>query len=145
MRAAALLLVLTLPAAAQDKLPSPAMVIYPGDIISEAMLVDVDVRDLARAGGAVIDHRSALIGRAARRTLLPGAAISPAWVEAPRAVSHGATVKIVFEEGGLSIASSASALQAGAVGDTIRLRNPESGIIIAGAIQPDGSVRVRER
>lgn len=132
-------------AMAQQMLPSPAMVIYPGDIISDPMLVDVDSRDLARGGGPAIEKRAELIGKAARRTLLPGAAISPAFVESPRAVANGASVRVIYQDGGLTIAASASAMQSGAVGDTVKLRSADSGLTISGVIQPDGSVRVRDR
>lgn len=132
-------------ATAQQMLPSPAMVIYPGDIISDSMLVDVDSRDLARGGGPAIEKRAELIGKAARRTLLPGTAISPAFVESPRAVANGASVRVIYQDGGLTIAASASAMQSGAVGDTVKLRSADSGLTISGVIQPDGSVRVRDR
>lgn len=143
---AALVALAGAPAAmAQQMLPSPAMVIYPGDIISDSMLVDVDSRDLARGGGPAIEKRAELIGKAARRTLLPGAAISPAFVESPRAVANGASVRVIYQDGGLTIAASASAMQSGAVGDTVKLRSADSGLTISGVIQPDGSVRVRDR
>ena len=132
-------------ATAQQMLPSPAMVIYPGEIISDTMLVDVDSRDLARGGGPAVERRADLIGKAARRTLLPGAPISPAFVESPRAVANGATVRVIYQDDGLTIAASASAMQSGAVGDSIKLRSADSGLTITGAIQPDGSVRVRDK
>lgn len=132
-------------AAAQEKAPTPAMVIYPGDVIRESMLVDTDVRDLSRGTGNYIERRAELIGKAAKRTLLPGMAISPAWVESPRAVANGAQVRVIFREDGLTIVSSAAALQPGAIGDTIRLRSNDGGMTIVGVIQADGSVQVGER
>ena len=131
--------------AAQDRLPSPATVIYPGDVIAEASLVDVERRDLSYPGGAVVSDRAMLVGRAARRTLLPGMAISPNWVEAPRAIANGAQVRVVFREDGMTILSRAAALQSGAVGDRIRLRSIEGGGEISGVVQDDGSVRVGDR
>ena len=47
-------------------------------------------------------------------------------------------------EGGLTITTYAAALQAGGVGDLIKVRNPESGIVVTGTVQPDGSVRVSD-
>jgi flagella basal body P-ring formation protein FlgA len=57
-------------------------------------------------------------------------------------VTIGAMVKLVFEEGGLTISTYASALQAGAAGDLISVRNVESGLILTGVIAPDGSIHV---
>ena len=34
------------------------------------------------------------------------------------------------------------ALQDGAVGDVIKVRNSDSGVTVSGAVQPDGTVRV---
>jgi len=48
----------------------------------------------------------------------------------------------VFAEGGLMISTYGSALQAGAVGDVIPVRNLESGLTVSGTIEDDGSVRV---
>ena len=61
-----------------------------------------------------------------------------------RAGSIGAQVKLVYHDGGLSIITSALALEAGAVGDTIKVRNSDSGLTISGTIQPDGSVSVSD-
>jgi flagellar basal body P-ring formation protein FlgA len=36
------------------------------------------------------------------------------------------------------------ALEAGGVGDTIKVRNSDSGLTISGTIQPDGSVSVSD-
>jgi flagella basal body P-ring formation protein FlgA len=59
-----------------------------------------------------------------------------------RAVANGAEVKLVYTDGGLSIVTSALALEAGGIGDTIKVRNSDSGLTISGVIQPDGSVSV---
>jgi flagella basal body P-ring formation protein FlgA len=60
----------------------------------------------------------------------------------PRLVTNGARVKVVFSEGDLEITTYGAALQAGAAGDLVAVRNLESGLTISGVVQPDGSVRV---
>ena len=130
-------------ASAQDAmLPVPKIVIYPGDIIHDDMLMDVPADEAQGAVGSLIETRAAIVGKLARRTLLPGRAILAIAVTNPRAVTNGAQVTLVFSEGGLTIVTSASALQDGAVGDVIKVRNIDSGLTVSGAIQPDGSVRV---
>jgi flagella basal body P-ring formation protein FlgA len=126
----------------QAMLPVPRVVIYPGDIIHEDMLMDVPANEAQGAGGSMIETRSGLIGKMARRTLLPGRAILAIAVNNPRAVVNGAEVRLVYTDGDLTIAASASALQDGAVGDMIKVRNVDSGLTVSGVIQPDGSVRV---
>ena len=51
-------------------------------------------------------------------------------------------VRVVFTEGGLTITTYASALQSGSTGDTIPVRNLESGLTISGTIERDGSISV---
>ncbi len=122
--------------------PVPRMVIYPGDVIRDDMLMDVPASEVQGAVDSMIRSRSGVVGKMARRTLLPGRAILPVALNNPRAVANGAEVRLFYIDGGLSIVTSASALQDGAVGDTIKVRNADSGLTVSGVIQPDGSVRV---
>lgn len=134
-----------LPAVAEDRtIPTPNQVIYPGDIIRDGMLTDVSVNDLPSGDSSILDNRAALVGKMAKRTLLPGRAIVALAVAAPRAVANGAQVKLVYNDGGLTIVTSALALESGGVGETIKVRNSDSGLTISGTIQPDGSVSVSD-
>ena len=123
-------------------LPTPSQVIYPGDIIRDAMLTDVSIYDLPNVDGPLVETRAELLGKIATRTLLPGRAITTLGVGNPRAVANGAQVKLIYRDGALSIITSALALEAGGVGDTIKVRNTDSGLTISGTIQSDGSVSV---
>lgn len=126
---------------AAEKLPVPAVVIYPGDVVRDSALVDKDFSD-SFANAGFIARRADLLGKVAKRTLLPGQAIASNAVALPKLVTIGAMVRVVFEEGGLNISTYAAALQAGAAGDLISVRNPESGIVLSGVIAPDGSIHV---
>ena len=66
----------------------------------------------------------------------------PARIDHARDDDRRVGVEFDVAEGGLTISTYASALQGGAVGDTIPLRNKESGLVVSGTIQADGSVRV---
>jgi flagella basal body P-ring formation protein FlgA len=130
-------------AEAQDStLPTPRVVIYPGDIIQNDMLMDAPADEVQGVVGTVVETRSELIGKRAIRTLLPGRAILAIAVGNPRAVVNGAEVTLVYSEGDLKIVAAASALQDGGVGDVIKVRNIDSGLTISGTVQADGSVRV---
>jgi flagella basal body P-ring formation protein FlgA len=131
------------PAVAEDRtIPTPSQVIYPGDIIREGLLTDVSVYDVPAVDGSLVESRADLVGKVAKRTLLPGRAIVALAVENPRAVANGAQVTLIYRDGGLSIVTTALALEAGGVGDMIKVRNPDSGLTISGTILPDGSVSV---
>lgn len=125
-----------------NMLPVPAIVIYPGDKIKDTMLADRGFSEDAPIRGSVIDSHAELVGKIARRTLLPGLPIPLNAVGDPNAVTNGAKVRVIFEQDGLIIETYAAALQSGAVGQVISIRNLESGLTISGTVQPDGSVRV---
>lgn len=135
------LLPLTGPAFAKQRRPVSTITIYPGDIIRDQMLVDAEFPD-ADGNGVFANDRGQLVGKAAKRTLLPGNPIPLNAVGIPKIVSIGAMVRLVFEEDGLEIATYATALQSGAAGDVISVRNMESGVTLSGTIRPDGSIRV---
>ncbi|HLH10782.1 MAG TPA: flagellar basal body P-ring formation chaperone FlgA [Methylovirgula sp.] len=130
------------PAYAADPLPVPAIVIYPGDTIKDQMLVDRDYPEDSPVRGSAIGSHAALVGKIARRTLLPGLPIPINAVGSPDAVTNGAKVRVIFEQDGLVIETYAAALQSGGVGQVISVRNLDSGITISGIVQSDGSVRV---
>lgn len=139
-----LMLLWTLSARAEEfTLPVPRSVIYPGDILTESMLDD-RVMNPEDIGPAYVRSRDALIGKVARRTLLPGHPIFPGAVDQPRLVTIGAQVKIIYTEGALTIVAFGVAQQAGGAGDLIRVRNLESGLFVTGRVQNDGAIRVGE-
>jgi len=121
--------------------PTPRVVIYPGDIIRSDMLSDLPA-ETARGVGPFAETRSAVLGKMARRTLLPGGAIPLAALDVPRLVVNGAEVSLVYIDGGLSISAVGMALQDGAAGDFVKVRNDDSGVTVTGVVQPDGAVRV---
>ena len=133
--------VASIPAHAGERRPVPAVTIYPGDIIRDQMLIDADF-PAAVAGSSFLNNRAMLVGKVARRTLLPGQPVASNSVAEPKIVTIGAMVRLVYEEGGLTISTYASALQAGAAGDFISVRNTESGLTVGGVIRPDGSIHV---
>ena len=128
-------------ASASERRPVAAVTIYPNDVIREDMLTETEVPEAA-ATSAYAFNRAVLVGKVARRTLLPGQAIPTSWVGEPKLVKIGAMVRLVYEDGGLTIQTYATALQGGAVGDVVSVRNMESGITISGVIQADGSVHL---
>ncbi len=124
-------------------LPVPNVTIYPGDVIREGWIVD---RDFSASPfppkSGMIDSHAGLVGKIARRTLLPGSPIPVNAVGEPRLVANGEKVRVVYTEGGLTITTYGSALQAGGAGDTVSVRNLDSGSTISGVVQPDGSISV---
>ncbi len=134
---------LSAPAAGASRpLPVPAQVIYPGDRITDAMLVDSEEPPQGASPPNMLWERADIVGKVARRTLLPGRAIPSFAVEEPRAVSTGAQVQLIYQQDGLSIATTAQAGQNGYVGQVVQVRNLDTGLVVSGCVQPDGSIRV---
>jgi flagellar basal body P-ring formation protein FlgA len=122
--------------------PTPKSVIYPGDVIRDEMIMDSPEGGVRDGGGPFIEDRASVVGKVARLTLLPGHAIPYAGVSNRKLVANGAEVKLIYAEGGLFIMTEGAALQDGAIGDVVRVRNSDSGVTVSGAVQPDGSVKV---
>lgn len=140
---AAALAVATQPAAGEQRiLPVPAVTIYPGDTITESMLKDRTFPENYRFRTAVVESPRVLAGKTARRTLLPGEPIPLNAVDDPKLVTRGVQTAILFEEGGLSIIGVGVPLQSGTLGETIQVKNVDSGRIITGRVQSDGRVRI---
>jgi len=56
-------------------------------------------------------------------------------LRAPHAVQQGATISVSLEEGPLSIVMKAIALEDGAVGETIRVRNAQNGRTVCATVR----------
>ena len=123
-------------------LPVPRSTIYPNETISADQLMDRAFIANSVNRSSVLDDRQGLVGKVARRTLLPGQPVQVNAVRDPYLVSQGKSSLVVFENGGLTISIQAVALQNGGVGDVVTLRNPDSGVVIQGTVERDGTIRL---
>jgi flagella basal body P-ring formation protein FlgA len=122
-------------------LPVPSVTINAGDVIKDEMLEDRPY-GAGQPSFAVVESRLAVVGQAARRTLIAGYPIPINAVEDVKIVKRGVPVRVVLEDSGLSIVTLGSPLQSAGVGALVRVRNIDTGSIVTGIVQPDGSVRV---
>lgn len=128
-----------------QSLPVPKVVIYPGEVISEQSLVDRAFNAGWAAKMPVHKAKDEIIGKVARRTLVPGQPVPLNAIRVADAVTQGKSYRIVFREDGLIISAMAVAMSSGAVGDIVSLRNPDSGVVIHGIVGADGTVRMGAR
>jgi flagella basal body P-ring formation protein FlgA len=129
-------------AAATLDLPVPRITIYPGDVIAADQLMDRAFLAHTVTRSAVFENRDVLVGKVARRTLLPGQPVPLNAIRDPYLVNQGKSSLVVFEAAGLTITMQAIALQNGVPGEVVSLRNPDSGVIIRGVVERDGTVRL---
>ncbi|WP_231081495.1 flagellar basal body P-ring formation chaperone FlgA [Jiella flava] len=130
-------------AAAELELPVPSTVIYPGESIIDhglstaPFIVKDDKVDLF-----VLDPKT-LEGMVAKRTLLPGNAIRLSDIALPNLVKAGSQVKMIYQTAGLVITGLGTALRSGAVGDQVKVRNLDSGLVVSGVVEADGTIRIQ--
>jgi flagella basal body P-ring formation protein FlgA len=52
-------------------------------------------------------------------------------------------VSFVFQSGNITITGVAQAAESGSAGEIVSARNPDSGALVRGVVQPDGSLRAQ--
>ncbi|MFT0893102.1 flagellar basal body P-ring formation chaperone FlgA [Pseudochelatococcus sp. G4_1912] len=134
------------PGQAQEKgtYATPTVTIYAGDVIENDMVDEREFAQLRPVRGGYATSAEALIGKVARRSLIPGLAIPQNAVENAKLVQKGVPTKLIFEDGGLSMVTLVSPLQAGELNEVIKARNVDSGLVVYGTVQSDGSLRAGE-
>jgi len=131
-------------AQAAETWPEPARVIYPGEVIRDDMLIDTAPSELTGLASIATDHGS-VVGKVARRTLLPNHPIAMSAVVEKALVVSGHIIEAAYVHESLSIIAKVMALQDGRPGDLIEVRSLDSGKIITGIVQADGTVRMPVR
>ena len=135
-RALALLLCLAAGSAA-------AQTVVPTRVIRAQTVIGADdvVLDSGATPGALAELEQA-IGREARVTLYNGRPIRPDQLGAPAVVERNQLVRMIYNEGGLSIATEGRALDRAGPGDLVRVMNLNSRQIVTGLVTPAGTIEV---
>ncbi len=126
-------------------LPVPAVTIYPGDPISEEMLTEKQFYVQAGRPHSFVEDAAPVIGKVARRTLVAGKPIPNNAFSEPNLLSRGVATEAQFVSGGLTISALVVPLQNGALGSVVQARNVDSGQVITGVVQADGTLLVGGR
>lgn len=119
----------------------PTGVIYPGESITDSMIKKQSFLESSDTS-SFISQPEQIIGKMARRTLLPGQPIALSVVDDPKIVKIGASVRLIYDHDGLVITTSGMSMQSASVGEIIKVRNVQSGLVVSGTVSADGSVRV---
>lgn len=122
----------------------PRVTIYPGDEISEDILVERKVLNGAQAV-SFGSQKENIVGKIARRTLIPGQPIPMSAIRGKEAVVQGRSYDIVYKSGALTISGSAVPMKSAAVGETVSVRNPETGIVVQAVVQDGGTLLVKSQ
>jgi flagella basal body P-ring formation protein FlgA len=123
----------------------PRTAFYPGDVITDDALVErkflLPDQTYAPFGASKDD----LVGKVARRTLIPLQPIPASALKGKDAVIQGQTYKIIYSSGSLTVTGVGVPLRSAAVGQDVNVRNPDSGNTIKATVQADGTLVVDAR
>ncbi|MFH1573516.1 MAG: flagellar basal body P-ring formation chaperone FlgA [Acidobacteriota bacterium] len=108
----------------------------PGDL-EEAVV------EIGDARASYLRSASDAVGMVARRELFPGQLLERDWVAAQELVRMGETVRLVAHVNGISITARAKALQAGKLGEWVRVKNLDSNRALKGLVTGPGEVTVQ--
>lgn len=127
---------------ATEKVVTATQVIYPGQTISLNMIKEVKLKRIMPNAERAIHGVDQIIGQVATQTILPNRLIFPNAFVPRNIVQAGDRVVVKYNTDSVSISLRATALEDGADGDSIRVRNADSGRIFVGTITKDGLVIV---
>ncbi len=125
-----------------DLLPVPAVTIYPGETIRRDMIKELHFLPNTRSRFPVVDSPHQLLGKVAKRTLVADRLIPTNSITEKELITRGSLATAHYRKGPLAMTASVVALEAGTLGQAIRVRNVDSGQVIVGVVEADGSVRV---
>ena len=112
-----------------------------GEIIGEDDLVWAELR-VDRLPPNVIISPDGLVGRTPRRTMRPGKPIRARDVHVPTMVAKGSGVTMSYRTAAMTLSAPGRALDDGALGDTIRVINSQTKIVVDARVSGNGSVTV---
>jgi len=113
-----------------------------GDSIDESF-IEIKKMDVSRIRGDYFTSTSSVIGMQVRNRIRPGQVITPRQLNSVQAISRGDQVIIRASSSSLTIRMTGEALEAGNLGEQIRVRNLQSGRTIHARIVEQGIVEVR--
>src|SRR5579875_1781509 len=99
--------------------------------------------DMFASPGELVTSPARAEGRVLEVGLLAGAPILKSFLKTPFVVHRGEKVLLTLTDRTMVIRDTAVALDNGRVGDSIAVRNPESGKIVHATVAEDGTVAVR--
>lgn len=100
-------------------------------------------RDVTQVADAIGIAENA-VGQSSRRALREGQVLQARLLNKAVLVKRGAAVRIVARQGGVSVENAGESLQAGSLGDLVRVRNTASGKTLNARVVDEGVVEPAE-
>lgn len=116
----------------------PGEPIAPSQVRFEMQDVSWDARPLS-----LLESRDSIVGWVPRRSIAAGVAIEKQWLEPPKLIRKGDSVKVEVVAGAATLHLDGIAESAGALGDWIPVRNPDSKRTFRARVEAEGRVSVK--
>lgn len=113
-----------------------------GDLIGTRDIDWIDVPHNRVANGTLLTEDD-LINMTPRRTVLAGKPIISNELESPKMVDRGDSITLIFETGPMVLTAKGKSMQAGSVGDTVRVSNTDSNRNLSGIVTAFREVTIR--
>lgn len=105
--------------------------------------VRLDWREIGPAAPRPYTKIEEVLGKQLSRSTSANEVVTVAQAELPQVVRHGSPIVLIYENSNVRVEMGGEALQAGKVGDTIKVKNPASGKLLQGVIVDARTVRVQ--
>lgn len=112
----------------------------PGDILRSD---DAEVKSLPQASPDAVPTTRDLVGMEIKRRVYSGHPIGSRDIGQPTVVKVNSPVQVRWAMGDIALSMRGNALEAGGIGDQIRVLNPTTSRTIRGTVLSDGTVEVR--
>ena len=116
--------------------------LFAGDIITAQDIKQSPVAS-HRLRQNVVHDPSQLIGKAARRVLRSGKPIALHEIEAPNIIHKGDLISLRYRTANIDIQTVAEAMQNGASGKSISVRNTDSGHVLRATVVSEGIAEIQ--
>ena len=115
-------------------------------IAQGSMITDSDLSTtrilLSKMKGGYIESIDQVVGMQARRNISNGVLIRNSDIVKPTLIRQNDTVSIIYSQNNIKLRTIGVALQSGAVGDNIKVKNESTGIIVHGTVKGKNLVEV---
>ncbi|WP_051014815.1 flagellar basal body P-ring formation chaperone FlgA [Teichococcus cervicalis] len=114
--------------------------LQPGDVLGAQ---DIEALAPRRAAPGQVEAERDILGLEVKRRLRAGVALTERDIGERQAVRAAQPVRVFWKRNGVSLELEGRALEAGAIGEQIRVHNPQSGRTIRALVVAEGTAEVR--
>jgi flagella basal body P-ring formation protein FlgA len=112
-----------------------------GWVITEADVIPVKT-PFSRLKGGYVTSIGDIVGMQLKRSLSTGVLIKHQDVIKPQVISKGDNVSIVYSKSNIKLRTKGVAMQSGALGDNIKIKNESTGTVVHGTVRTKNLVEV---